>query len=107
MALLLQLMQSWIQSAFFEFKSIRTSAGRLLEDFIAVHLAAGEQIQQQQTYASLEELPFDGHRVFMPCLTSLAIQDIIHPDFMSIGDEMTAKAAELCVEGRRDLARPG
>src|SRR6516162_8210314 len=84
MPLLLRLMQSWVQSALFEFKSIRTSAGGLLENFIAVHLAAGEQIQQQQTYASLEELPFDAHRVFIPCLTSLALQDIIHPDSMSM-----------------------
>ena len=63
MTLLLQLMQSGVESALFEFKGILTSARGFLENFISVHFSAGEQIQEQQTYASFEELSFDAHGV--------------------------------------------
>src|SRR5581483_3906839 len=59
--LLLQLMQSGIQRAVLELERVGAPPRGFLQNFVAVHLPAREQIEQQQPDASLQKLRFDIH----------------------------------------------
>src|SRR5579862_6520658 len=59
--LFFELMQRGVEGAFLEFEGVGAAAGGLLQDFIAVHIRAGEEIQEQETDAAFEEFAIDLH----------------------------------------------
>src|SRR5581483_4898291 len=68
-ALLFKLMEGRVQSAFLECEGVRAAARGFLQDFVAVHICPGEQIQQQEADAALEEFAIDFHTwLAKPCI---------------------------------------
>src|SRR5579862_6445214 len=64
-----ELMQGRVERAFLELEGIGTAPRDFLQQLIAVHLFSGQQIEQQQADAALQELAVDIH-----CIHYLAYQ---------------------------------
>src|SRR5271156_31158 len=60
-AALVQLVQRGVQSALLEFECILAAAQRLLDDFVAVHVALGQQLQYQQRDAAFQQFSIEWH----------------------------------------------